>query len=146
MAVAEDDAYRELVYDGLPLPPLRALPGGERVLHVGSFSKLMAPGLRLGYLIATAETRQTLAARKQMADLHTSTLIQHAVREYLAKGSHETHLRQTVAVCRERRDAAVEALTELPCQGWLARARGRSLHLVAFAARPAHRRSVRAGA
>lgn len=115
--VAEDDAYRELVYDGDPLPPLRALPGGERVLHVGSFSKLMAPGLRLGYVIATAETRQTLVARKQMADLHTSTLIQHAVRQYLASGSHEAHLRQTVAVCRQRRDAAVEALTRLAVPG-----------------------------
>lgn len=115
--VAEDDAYRELVYDGEPLPPLRALPGGERVLHVGSFSKLMAPGLRLGYLIATAETRQTLASRKQMADLHTSTLIQHAVRQYLAHGSHEAHLRQTVAVCRERRDAAVAALQQLDVPG-----------------------------
>jgi 2-aminoadipate transaminase len=109
--VVEDDPYGELRYRGAPEPPLAALPGAEdRVLHLGSFSKIASPGLRLGWLRAPGSLRPSLTVAKQAADLHTSTIDQAAAAEWLASVDLDAHVRRLCAAYRERRDAMVAAL------------------------------------
>ncbi|MEU9479260.1 PLP-dependent aminotransferase family protein [Streptomyces sp. NPDC048191] len=108
--IVEDDPYGELRYDGEHVPWIASLPGAEdRTVLLGSFSKVMAPGLRLGWLRAPAELRRACAVAKQAADLHTPTLNQLAAARYL--DVLDTHVERVRAVYGERRDAM---LADLP--------------------------------
>lgn len=124
--VVEDDAYRALSYEQPPPPLLRADDPDGRVLHVGSFSKLLAPGLRVGYLCAPPRRFEALAAAKQAADLHTSTLLQRAVERFLDSGQLRGHLARARHACRARRDAMAAALAAGAAEGldWAAPAGG----------------------
>lgn len=79
LPILEEDAYGELRYGGTPVPRLRALPGGERVIYVSSFSKVMLPGLRLGYLLAAGEEHRRILFVKQASDRASGSLVQHAI-------------------------------------------------------------------
>ncbi|WP_228713770.1 aminotransferase-like domain-containing protein [Prauserella endophytica] len=109
--VVEDDPYGELRYRGEAVPPLAA-SAGDHVLYLGSFSKIGAPGLRLGWLRAPESIRSTLVVAKQAADLHTSTIDQAAAAAYLATADLDAHVRYLCAAYRTRRDAMIEALAE----------------------------------
>ncbi|MGW4112714.1 aminotransferase-like domain-containing protein [Actinosynnema sp. NPDC004786] len=106
--VVEDDPYGELRYRGEPVPPLASM--SDRVLYTGSFSKVGAPGMRLGWLRAPESIMRTLVVVKQAADLHTSAVDQAAAAEYLAANDLDEHIRGLCAAYRERRDAMVDAL------------------------------------
>ncbi|MEU5694466.1 PLP-dependent aminotransferase family protein [Actinosynnema sp. NPDC020468] len=106
--VVEDDPYGELRYRGVDEPPLASF--GERVLHLGSFSKVGAPGLRLGWLRAPADLLRHLVVVKQAADLHTSTVDQAAAAVYLAENDLDAHLAVLRSAYAARRDAMVGAL------------------------------------
>ncbi len=108
--VIEDDAYGKIQYDG-PRPPLRAHPGAQEVvLHVGSFSKILMPGLRVGWLVAPREVVEQLLQLKGAADLQTSSLSQIALSMYLEDNDLGAHVRRCLEVYRERRDALLAAL------------------------------------
>ena len=112
--VVEDDPYGELRYRGADVAPLAAQPGAdEHVVHVGSFSKIAAPGLRLGWLRAPARLLPALTVAKQAADLHTSTIDQAAGAAWFAGADVETHLRRLRSAYRQRRDAMVATLPEV---------------------------------
>ncbi|MFI8896089.1 PLP-dependent aminotransferase family protein [Streptomyces paradoxus] len=109
--IVEDDPYGELRYDGERLPWIAAHPGAEdRTVLLGSFSKVMAPGLRLGWLRAPGELRRACAVAKQAADLHTPTLNQLAAARYLADHDLDAHVARVAGVYRERRDAMLSGL------------------------------------
>ena len=109
--VVEDDPYGELRYRGAPVLPLAAQPGADdHVLHMGSFSKIAAPGLRLGWLRAPARLLPALTVAKQAADLHTSTVDQAAAAAWFAAADVAAHVAGLRAAYRERRDTLVEAL------------------------------------
>lgn len=109
--VIEDDPYGELRYDGDPVAPLAAEPAiAGQVVRVSSLSKVVAPGLRLGWIAAPAELRAALVIAKQATDLHTSTVTQAAARHWLASGRLAPQLERLRAVYRERRDAFAAAL------------------------------------
>jgi DNA-binding transcriptional MocR family regulator len=113
MWVVEDDPYGELRYRGEPVPALAAQPGAEgRVLHLGSFSKIAFPGMRLGWLRAPAGLMPALTVAKQAADLHTSTIDQAAAAAWLAGVDLDAHVRRLCLAYRERRDAMMAALPD----------------------------------
>ncbi|MFG2829904.1 PLP-dependent aminotransferase family protein [Streptomyces sp. NPDC048434] len=114
--IAEDDPYGELRFEGAPVPWVASFPGAEdRTALLGSFSKVMAPGLRLGSLRAPAALRRACVIAKQAADLHTSTIDQAAAARYLAVADLDAHLRRVRDAYRARRDALVDGLpTALP--------------------------------
>src|SRR3954451_10611406 len=109
--VVEDDPYGELRYRGAAVAPLAAHAGAEQhVLHLGSFSKIAAPGLRLGGLRAPSSVLPALTVAKQAADLHTSTIDQAAAAAWFAATDVEAHVLHLRAASRLRRDAMVQAL------------------------------------
>ncbi|WP_407286875.1 PLP-dependent aminotransferase family protein [Streptomyces sp. BP-8] len=109
--IAEDDPYGELRFEGEPMPWVASFPGAEdRTALLGSFSKVMAPGLRLGTLRLPAGLRRACVIAKQAADLHTSTVDQAAAARYLADADLDAHLARVRGAYQERRDALVDGL------------------------------------
>jgi len=113
LPVIEDDPYSELRYEGEPIPALRALAGSEHVIHLGTFSKVLSPGLRLGWAVAPRPVMERLVLAKQGADLHTNELAQRAVVRFCRDHDLDGHVRLLCAAYRERRDAMLAALAEL---------------------------------
>jgi len=109
-ALLEDDPYGELRYEGADLLPLRALPGGEETVYLGTFSKILAPGLRLSWVVAPRPLMARLVLAKQGADLHTDTLTQRAVLHYCLHADMDGHVARLRRAYRERRDAMLAAL------------------------------------
>jgi len=108
----EDDAYRELYFDAPPPPSLRALDDHGVVMHVGTFSKVLAPGLRLGYIIAPENVVELLALTKHRAACFTAGLEQLVVAEMLGSGILAGHAQQLRHEHRIRRDAMIFALRQ----------------------------------
>lgn len=109
--IAEDDPYGELRFEGEPMPWIATFPGAEdRTALLGSFSKVVAPGLRLGWLRGPAALRRACIIAKQAADLHTSTVDQAAAARYLAAADLDAHLDRVRGAYRERRDALLDGL------------------------------------
>ncbi|MFC9297951.1 PLP-dependent aminotransferase family protein [Streptomyces sp. NPDC057011] len=109
--LVEDDPYGDLRYEGAHVPWLAAHPGAEdRTALLGSFSKVMAPGLRLGWLRAPAALRRAAVVAKQAADLHTSTVDQLAAAHYLAAADLDAHVAAVRAAYVARRDALLAGL------------------------------------
>jgi DNA-binding transcriptional MocR family regulator len=106
--VAEDDPYGELRYEGEPVPPLASY--GDRVLYLGSLSKIGAPGVRLGWLRAPEELLRPTVIAKQASDLQTSTIDQAAAAVYLSNVDLSAHVTMLCAAYRERRDTMLKAL------------------------------------
>jgi 2-aminoadipate transaminase len=109
LALLEDNPYGDLWYDTPPPRPLAArVPEG--VIYLGSFSKVLAPGLRLGYMVAPSALYPKLLQAKQAADLHTSILNQRIVYEVLRTGMLESHVPTVRERYRRHRDAMQAAL------------------------------------
>jgi GntR family transcriptional regulator / MocR family aminotransferase len=107
--VLEDDYDAEYRYDRQPVGALQGL-APERVTYAGSVSKTLAPGLRLGWLVAPERLAEQLVAAKERDDLGTPVVEQLALADFLERGELDRHLRRTRAVYRGRRDALVAAL------------------------------------
>ncbi len=109
--ILEDCAYRRLQYEGKEMPSLKTLDP-KSVIYLGSFSKIFAPGLRVGWVIAPRPIREKLIFAKQAADLCSSNLTQYIVEQYLKEISLKQQLRKFKNIYRKRRDAMLEALDE----------------------------------
>jgi 2-aminoadipate transaminase len=109
--IAEDDPYGELRFEGRYEPWIAAQEAAaDRTVLMGSFSKVMAPGMRLGWLRAPAGLRRSCVVAKQAADLHTSTVDQAAAARYLADRDLDAHLERVRGAYRTRRDALLAGL------------------------------------
>jgi 2-aminoadipate transaminase len=109
LPLIEDDPYAFLCYDGRPQPPLRAL-NDEMVFYVGSFSKILAPAIRLGWLVAPEALTAKITVVKEAADLESSAFIQRIVAQYLDSGELPGHVERLCQAYGERRDAMLESL------------------------------------
>jgi len=92
LIVIEDDPYGCLRYAGETIPPIKALDTEGIVIYLSTVSKIIAPGLRIGWVVATEEIRRKLVIAKQAADLHTSSLDQRIVHRYLADFDSDAHI------------------------------------------------------
>jgi len=105
----EDDPYAALAYDGRQHTTLLSL-GGDHVVYLGSFSKILSPGIRLGYMAAPLPLVRKLEMAKQASDLHTSTLMQHVVFEIIKDGFLGPHLKNCQALYRANAQSMHDAL------------------------------------
>ena len=109
-ALVEDDAYHDLRFEGEPEPPVCALADNPLAVYLGTFSKTIAPGLRVGYVRAGTSLIERLAQLKQITDLHTSSLSQRMVEQYCGRGLLRPGIQRFVTAYRDRRDALLLAL------------------------------------
>jgi 2-aminoadipate transaminase len=120
--IVEDDPYGQLRYEGEHLPPLVVLDRENvpqdsgyalgNVIYLSTFSKTLAPGLRLGWIVAPPEVIARLVQLKQGADLHTSTFAQIVAYEVARENFLDEHVRRLRIVYRERRDVMLDALAQ----------------------------------
>jgi len=110
--ILEDTSYDGLRYEGDPLPSLKSLDTADIVLQAGGFSKILVPGIRIGYLIAPRLLLERIIATKQTADIFTSSLNQRALHAYLQSGHFAEHLQQVRQAYRARRDAMLVAMEQ----------------------------------
>jgi GntR family transcriptional regulator/MocR family aminotransferase len=108
--ILEDDFVGDLRYEGRTQPALKALDPGGRVIYASTFSKMLMPGLRVGFLVAAGPIYDRLVNLKRASDLATSNLIQRAVEAYVTIGRYQAHLRQTCQLYRQRRDAMLASI------------------------------------
>ena len=121
--IIEDDPYGQLRYEGEHIPSIVALDSEYRgsngghysgnVIYLSTFSKLLAPGLRLGWVIAPSEVIQKLVMSKQAADLHTSSFNQYIAFEAAKGGFLDEHVKVIRATYKERRDVMIEMMEEM---------------------------------
>jgi 2-aminoadipate transaminase len=112
LLVLEDNPYGLLRYEGEPLPTLRSLDGGELVIYLGTFSKILSPGVRLGWAAAPAPVYEKLNLGKQSTDLCSSPFTQLFVAGFFADGDWRGYLEGLRALYVRRRDAMLDALAE----------------------------------
>ena len=110
MVVIEDDFESENRFAGEPFPALKSLDRSGRVIYVGSLSKSLAPGLRVGYVVGAAPLIAELRALRRLMLRHPSTLVQRAFALFLSLGHHDALLRRLAAVQRERCALVLDAL------------------------------------
>ena len=114
LPILEDDFVGDLRYEGRAQPALKSLDPGGRVIYAGSFSKMLMPGLRVGFLVAEGPVYEALVDCKRVHDLTTSNLHQRALEAYVTVGRYQAHLRRSCQIYRKRRDAMAIAI-----QRWL---------------------------
>jgi 2-aminoadipate transaminase len=110
--IVEDDPYGELRYEGQPLPTLKSLDTDGSVIYLGTFSKILAPGFRLGWVMASPEALEVVLHGKQPSDLHTGMAQQMATYEVAKDGFVDKHVERIKAFYKERRDVMLRAIEE----------------------------------
>ncbi len=110
MLLVEDDPYGEIFFDEAPPNPVKAIDKDDRVIYMGSFSKVIAPGLRVGYIVADKEIVAKLEIAKQAADLNSCNLSQVLMAEYLQSGEFEKHLEKIRQLYKTKRDYMMEQI------------------------------------
>ncbi len=111
--ILEDSPYFELRYSGEYVPTIKSMDTEGRVAFAGSLSKVIAPGLRVGFLLANREIIKKTIKTKQIGDVHTATLNQAICYEYMTKYDFDAHLQATCDMYRESRDIMLEALADI---------------------------------
>jgi len=116
--IVEDDYDSEFHYDGRPLPALQGLDRHDRVLYVGTFSKVLFPALRLAYLVLPPSLVEAFTLARTVQDGHTTQWTQAITAAFIEEGHFAAHLRQMRQLYRSRRDLLQEELTR-QLSGWL---------------------------
>jgi len=110
--IIEDDPYSELVFEGEPIPSIKSLDTKGRVIYIGTFSKVLAPGFRLAWVIASEEIINKFALTKQSSDLCSNMFIQYVAYEYIKGGYLDTQIQQIKQLYRHKRDVMIKALED----------------------------------
>ena len=109
--IIDDNPYGDLRYVGEDIPTLKSL-GGDLVIELGTCSKIVSPGLRIGWVAATKEVMTMFERMKQGADLHTNTFAQYILYEYIQAGNLDRHIQLIKSSYSQRRDVMIKALKE----------------------------------
>ena len=110
--VIEDAPYAELCFEGDPLPPVASFDDACTVVYLGTSSKILSPGMRLGWVVAESNLVRRYVLAKQGADLHTSSLVQLIAARFMLEHDLEAHIARIRDTYRRRRDAMLAALEE----------------------------------
>jgi DNA-binding transcriptional MocR family regulator len=110
--VIEDAPYAELCFEGEPMPPVAALGNHCTVVYLGTCSKILSPGMRLGWVVADSDLIRRYVLVKQGTDLHTSSLVQLLAARFMLDHDLEAHIARIRSVYRARRDAMLTAIEE----------------------------------
>lgn len=102
IAILEDNPYGELRFSGEDVPTIKSMDTEGRVLYAGSFSKVMAPAFRLGFLVFDKSLTMPLTIAKQTTDVHSNVLFQYVCNEYMTKYDFASHLEKSRSVYREK--------------------------------------------
>lgn len=113
LPIIEDGAYQDLWFEGQPPEPLKTLDNNGMVIHLGSASKALAPGLRIGWIVAPEPIVQRLADVKMQMDYGASALSQWVFARFLSRGLYDRYLESLRTTLQQRRDAALETLQRL---------------------------------
>ena len=118
LVIIEDDPYSFFVYDeNVDVTPLKTLDKEGRVIYMSTFSKILAPGLRIGWIIGNKYVIDVLERAKQTADLHTATLTQFIAMESIRRGVVNKTIEKAKKLYKVKRDAMLEALDEYMVEG-----------------------------
>lgn len=128
--IIEDDYDSEFRFTGPPLAALHGISQAGRVIYLGTFSKALAPGLRLGYAILPTEVVERVRALRDLTDRYPNPLIETVLARFIAEGHYAGHLRRARKRCRIARDALVEGLSKAPLDVTIPE---QGLHLIALA-------------
>jgi len=110
LPILEDDYVGDLRYEGRDLPALVSIAAPGAVIYTGTFSKMLAPGLRVGYLVARGPVYDRLLELKYFASMAAPNLMQRALHSIFSVGSYENHIRRSRRIYRARRDAFLRAI------------------------------------
>ncbi len=108
--IVEDDPYGTLRYSGKKVPSIKSMDKEGLVIYLGTFSKILAPGFRLGYVAANKEVIEKLNLAKQAVDLASSTISQYIAEAYLSKGYLDRQLPKIIELYRHKRDLMLESM------------------------------------
>jgi 2-aminoadipate transaminase len=108
--IIEDDPYGELVFEGKQIPPIKSFDKKGRVIYIGTFSKILAPGFRLGWTIASREILEKIIIAKQATDLCTNVFSQYIAYEYINGGYLDKQLQKIKQLYKKNRDVMIESL------------------------------------
>lgn len=111
--IIEDDYDSEYRYKGKPIPALAGIDSGASVIYVGTFSKVLLPALRLGYLVVPRDLINVFSRAKWLNDRHSSLIQQQVLSDFITEGHMERHIRKMRAVYADRRTVMIDALKGL---------------------------------
>ncbi len=112
--ILEDNPYGELTFSGERIPSIKSLDTEGRVIYVGSFSKILAPGLRVGYVLAPAPVVQKVTVAKQASDVHSNMLAQLICHEFITQYNLDTHINHIRSLYREKCTLMCQCLDSYP--------------------------------
>ncbi len=115
--IFEDDPYGEIRFDGKEVKPIKSMDKEDRVIYMGTFSKVLAPGIRLGFIVAHEEIKKRIVLLKQAVDLATNTLSQYLALEYLKRGLIDKQVPKIVEIYRRKRNIMLESLEKYMPEG-----------------------------
>ncbi len=117
VCIIEDSPYFELRYSGETVPTIKSMDEEGRVIFCGSYSKVIAPGIRIGYVVAHRDVTAKMAVAKQVSDVHTNLFFQMIVERLVTGGGFERHIEECRKVYRRRRDIMLDALGKYVPEG-----------------------------
>ncbi len=117
LTIIEDDIYGLLSYDGRPPQPLKAGDRDDLVVYLDSFSKVLLPGLRVGYIVPPVALKENILSLLRVRELGGPPLLQRAVAEFIRRGFFQEHLKRVVPAYRKKRDVFLDALARSMPEG-----------------------------
>jgi len=108
--IIEDDPYGELIFEGKSIPPIKSFDTRGRVIYMSTFSKILAPGFRLGWIVASKDILDKFILAKQATDLCTNTFSQYVAYHYINGGYLDRHVEKIQSLYKRKRDVMIEAI------------------------------------